>query len=74
MMTTITTLAALVPVLLATGRGSDVMTPMALPVFGGMLAATVIGVILIPVLYVLFQNLREWLKGGMRQRDQPAGE
>jgi Cu(I)/Ag(I) efflux system membrane protein CusA/SilA len=36
-MTTITTLAALLPVLLSTGRGSDVARAMAWPVFGGML-------------------------------------
>ncbi|MCA8912629.1 MAG: efflux RND transporter permease subunit, partial [Planctomycetes bacterium] len=36
LMTTMTTIIALVPVLLTTGRGSDVMQPMALPVFGGM--------------------------------------
>jgi Cu(I)/Ag(I) efflux system membrane protein CusA/SilA len=37
LMTTVTTLIALLPVLLTTGRGSDVMQPMALPIFGGML-------------------------------------
>ena len=37
LMTTITTLAALVPVLLSTGRGADVARAMALPIFGGML-------------------------------------
>jgi Cu(I)/Ag(I) efflux system membrane protein CusA/SilA len=37
MMTTITTLAALLPILLSTGRGADVARAMALPVFGGML-------------------------------------
>ncbi len=36
LMTTMTTIIALVPVLLTTGRGSDVMQPMALPVIGGM--------------------------------------
>ncbi len=37
LMTTATTLLALLPVLTATGRGGDVMRPMALPIFGGML-------------------------------------
>ena len=37
LMTTATTILALLPVLTATGRGSDVMRPMALPIFGGML-------------------------------------
>jgi len=39
LMTTATTLMALLPVLLSTGRGSDVLQPMALPVVGGMLIA-----------------------------------
>jgi Cu(I)/Ag(I) efflux system membrane protein CusA/SilA len=37
LMTTITTLAALLPILVSTGRGADVARAMALPVFGGML-------------------------------------
>jgi len=37
MMTTVTTLVALIPVLISTGRGADVAVAMALPVFGGML-------------------------------------
>jgi Cu(I)/Ag(I) efflux system membrane protein CusA/SilA len=37
LMTTATTVLALLPVLTSTGRGADVMTPMALPTFGGML-------------------------------------
>lgn len=36
-MTTATTLIALLPVLTSTGKGSDVMIPMAIPTFGGML-------------------------------------
>jgi copper/silver efflux system protein len=39
LMTTATTLLALTPVLITTGRGSDVLQPMALPVVGGMLIA-----------------------------------
>jgi len=50
MMTTVTTLLALVPVLTSSGRGSDIMLPMSIPVFGGMLVA-VITVFIIPVLF-----------------------
>ena len=50
LMTTATTLLALVPILTSTGRGSDIMVPMAIPSFGGMLVA-VITTILVPVLY-----------------------
>ena len=50
LMTTATTLIALIPVLTSTGRGSDIMVPMAIPSFGGMLVA-VITTLLVPVLY-----------------------
>ena len=36
LMTTATTLLALLPVITSTGRGSDLMVPMAIPIFGGM--------------------------------------
>ena len=50
LMTTATTLIALLPVLTSDGRGADIMMPMAIPVFGGMLAA-LLGTLLVPVLY-----------------------
>ncbi len=50
LMTTATTLLALLPVLTSTGRGSDIMIPMAIPSFGGMLIA-LITLLVVPVLY-----------------------
>ena len=50
LMTTATTLIALIPVLTSTGRGSDIMVPMAIPSFGGMLVA-IVTTLLVPVLY-----------------------
>jgi Cu(I)/Ag(I) efflux system membrane protein CusA/SilA len=50
MMTTATTVLALLPVLTSTGRGSDVMVPMAIPSFGGMVLA-VVTVLVVPTLY-----------------------
>ncbi|NNF74370.1 MAG: cation transporter [Flavobacteriaceae bacterium] len=50
LMTTATTLLALLPVLTSTGRGSDIMIPMAIPGFGGMLIA-LITLFVVPVLY-----------------------
>jgi Cu(I)/Ag(I) efflux system membrane protein CusA/SilA len=49
LMTTATTILALLPVLTSTGRGSDVMVPMAIPSFGGMTIA-IISVFVVPVL------------------------
>jgi Cu(I)/Ag(I) efflux system membrane protein CusA/SilA len=50
MMTSATTILALLPVLTSVGRGSDIMVPMAIPSFGGMLLA-VITIFVVPVLY-----------------------
>jgi Cu(I)/Ag(I) efflux system membrane protein CusA/SilA len=50
MMTTATTLLALVPVLTSTGRGSDIMIPMAIPSVGGMILE-ITTVFLVPTLY-----------------------
>ncbi|MFV0531399.1 MAG: efflux RND transporter permease subunit [Flavobacteriales bacterium] len=50
LMTTATTLLALLPILTSTGRGSDIMIPMAIPSFGGMLVA-LITLFVVPVLY-----------------------
>ena len=50
LMTTATTILALIPVLTSTGRGSDIMVPMAIPVFGGMVFE-VVTMLVVPVLY-----------------------
>lgn len=50
LMTTATTLLALLPVLTSSGRGSDIMIPMAIPAFGGMTVA-LITLFVVPVLY-----------------------
>ncbi|MCX2679136.1 efflux RND transporter permease subunit [Galbibacter sp. EGI 63066] len=50
LMTTATTLLALLPVLTSTGRGSDIMIPMAIPSFGGMLIA-LITLFVVPILF-----------------------
>ncbi|WP_029489771.1 efflux RND transporter permease subunit [Aquimarina agarivorans] len=52
LMTTATTVLALLPVLTSTGRGSDIMIPMAIPAFGGMII-DVTSYFLLPVLYSL---------------------
>ncbi len=50
LMTTATTVLALIPVLTSTGRGSDVMVPMAIPSFGGMVIVAM-SIFVVPVLY-----------------------
>lgn len=57
LMTTATTLLALLPILTSTGRGSDIMIPMGIPSFGGMLIA-LITLFVVPVLYSWRQELK----------------
>lgn len=56
LMTTATTILALIPVLASTGRGADIMIPMAIPSVGGMLLQ-VITLFVVPVLYAIY---KEW--------------
>ena len=56
-MTTATTVLVLLPVLTATGRGSDIMVPMAIPSFGGMVFA-MITMFVVPVLYAAIEEWR----------------
>jgi Cu(I)/Ag(I) efflux system membrane protein CusA/SilA len=58
LMTTATTMLALLPVLTSTGRGSDLMAPMAVPIFGGMLIA-LMTMFVVPVLYSAAREMRD---------------
>jgi Cu(I)/Ag(I) efflux system membrane protein CusA/SilA len=57
LMTSATTILALIPVLTSVGRGSDVMVPMAIPSFGGMLVV-LISIFVVPVLYCWIKERR----------------
>ncbi|MBT5992035.1 MAG: efflux RND transporter permease subunit [Bacteroidetes bacterium] len=54
-MTTATTIIALLPVITSTGKGSDIMVPMAIPIIGGMLIA-ILTIFVVPVLYSIWQE------------------
>ncbi|WP_430815656.1 efflux RND transporter permease subunit [Carboxylicivirga sp. RSCT41] len=56
-MTTATTIIALLPVLTSTGKGSDIMVPMAIPLFGGM-TIEVLTMFVVPVLYSMWQEAK----------------
>jgi Cu(I)/Ag(I) efflux system membrane protein CusA/SilA len=58
LMTTATTVLALIPVLTSTGRGADVMVPMAIPSFGGM-CLELITMFVVPVCYATVREFRK---------------
>lgn len=63
MMTTTTTIIALMPVMLSTGTGSEIMKPMASPIVGGLITATLSNLILVPTIYC-------WIKERQLAREQ----
>lgn len=57
LMTSATTILALLPILTSTGRGADIMIPMAIPAFGGM-TIQLVTLFVVPVLYALREEYR----------------
>lgn len=60
MMTAVSFILGVLPLMLATGAGANSRRIIGTTVFSGMLVATVIGIVFIPALFVLFQRMREW--------------
>ena len=59
MMTSFAFILGLVPLVIAEGAGALSRRAVGTPVFGGMLAASLVGIFVIPMLYVVFQWMRE---------------
>jgi Cu(I)/Ag(I) efflux system membrane protein CusA/SilA len=67
-MTTATTILALLPILISTGTGSEIMKPIAAPTVGGMVTATVLNLILVPVVF-------SWvLQGRLKKQESMENE
>ena len=58
-MTSFAFILGLLPLVIAEGAGSISRRAVGTPVFGGMIAAALVGIFVIPMLYVVFQRLRE---------------
>lgn len=69
LMTAFTTFAALLPVILATGRGSDLARAMALPIFFGMFVELV-SLFVVPVLYCGYMEMKLNLAGPENRMDE----
>jgi HAE1 family hydrophobic/amphiphilic exporter-1 len=65
LMTTTATIVGMLPVALRIGRASEIRAPMAIVVIGGLLVSTVLTLVMIPVLYSLFDD---WFGGRARRR------
>ncbi len=57
LMTTLTTMLALIPMALGIGEGSEMMAPMATVVIGGLLSSTLLTLVVVPVVYTIFDDI-----------------
>jgi HAE1 family hydrophobic/amphiphilic exporter-1 len=74
MMTALSFVLGILPLLVASGAGAASRRALGSAIFGGMLAAVIVGVVMVPVLYFLLQRLREWLKGGRKSSAAAAAD
>ncbi|MEX0837426.1 MAG: efflux RND transporter permease subunit [Gemmatimonadota bacterium] len=71
-MTTVTTVLGLVPMALGIGRGADLRAPLAVAVIGGLVFATALTLLVVPVVYQTLERMRLAMSGG-RERDPRDG-
>ena len=72
MMTSIAFVLGLVPLVIAQGAAQFSRQAVGMPVFAGMIAASAVGIFMIPMLYVVFQSLRERIKGRLMRKSPKA--
>jgi multidrug efflux pump subunit AcrB len=73
MMTSLAFILGLLPLVVATGASELARRNVGTPVFGGMIVASIVGIFVIPPLYVTFQAVREKLRPSARPKLQPGG-
>jgi multidrug efflux pump subunit AcrB len=72
LMTSVATLMAAVPAALAFGSGSEIRSPMAMAVIGGLIVSTVLSLFVVPAFYVVADRVAVKVKG-WRSRRQAVG-
>ncbi len=61
LMTSFAFILGVVPLVFADGAGAASQQALGTAVFGGMIASTILAVFFVPVFFLVFQNLKEWL-------------
>ena len=61
LMTTITTLLGLLPMAVSTEEGSNLWSPLAITVMGGLTSSTILTLLFVPNAYVVFEDFKRWI-------------
>jgi HAE1 family hydrophobic/amphiphilic exporter-1 len=72
MMTTLTTVLGLLPMALGLGEGSEMRTPMAVTVIGGLLTSTLLTLVVIPVMYSLLDRRKDVIQDALSPAQEGA--
>jgi HAE1 family hydrophobic/amphiphilic exporter-1 len=64
-MTALTTILALTTMAIGLGKGSEILQPMAVTTIGGLLYATVLTLIVVPIMYYLTTKYSKWILTGL---------
>jgi len=62
LMTTLAMVFGLLPIAMKLGRGAEARSPMGVTVIGGLVLSTLLTLVMIPVVYTLFDDLTNWLR------------
>lgn len=68
LMTAMTTILGMVPLAVEIGEGAETWSPLARAVIGGLMATTLLTLIVIPIIYILVERLEERIKNYFRKR------
>jgi HAE1 family hydrophobic/amphiphilic exporter-1 len=71
LMTSVAMIAGMIPVALARGDGAESRVPMAVTIIGGLLTSTVLTLGIVPVVYSLVDQLRNWVWRKFTKKDPP---
>jgi HAE1 family hydrophobic/amphiphilic exporter-1 len=76
LMTTFATVVGMLPVALKIGRASEMRSPMAIVVIGGLILSTLLTLLVVPVMYSYYDDMTSWLLRAWRRKfppDHPFG-
>jgi HAE1 family hydrophobic/amphiphilic exporter-1 len=72
LMTSLTTILALLPLTIGIGESASLRSPMALAVIGGLVSSTLLTLIVIPCVYWILDNLSDYLQGKKKNVSDPV--
>ena len=72
MMTTVALIAGMIPVAIGAGEGADFRAPLGRAVIGGVITSTLLTLLVIPTVYEILDEWREWMIAKFRGRSAPA--